>query len=152
MRTFLLIVASAGGLGYAPVAPGTFGTLAGVPFFWAFHLLQAWSVAACLGAFVLLVAAACWIAGRAEEILRQHDSGKIVIDEVAGYVAATLFLDPSWHIILLAFVLFRALDIFKPFPASLIDRRLPGGYGVVLDDVVSGLYANLALRLLLSWM
>jgi phosphatidylglycerophosphatase A len=69
-----------------------------------------------------------------------------VIDEIVGYLAATLFLAPDWGHALAAFVLFRILDIVKPFPAGYVDENFPGGYGVVLDDVISGLYANLLIR------
>jgi phosphatidylglycerophosphatase A len=94
------------------------------------------------------ILASCWVAGRAEELLHEHDSHAIVIDEVVGYLAATLFLAPTWGHALTAFFVFRILDIVKPFPASYVDERVSGGYGVVLDDVVSGVYANIATRLL----
>lgn len=151
MRALILTLASAGGLGYIPIAPGTFGTLAGIPLLWAFDPLRSRAPFAYCALFVVLVLAACWIAGRAEALLGEHDSRKIVIDEVAGYLAATLFLPPSWQVAVTAFLVFRLFDILKPFPAGHIDRRFPGGYGVVLDDVVSGLYANLVTRLLLLW-
>lgn len=150
MRSFVILLASVGYIGYIPVASGTFGSLVGIPVFWGFDALRATSVVLYLLAFVALVAGACWIAGKAEEFLNEHDSHKIVIDEVAGYVAATLFLAPTWPHALLAFFIFRALDVLKPFPAGYIDANLPGGYGVVLDDVVSGLYSNVALRLLIG--
>ena len=150
MRSVVILVASAGYIGYIPVASGTFGTLVGIPLFWAFDALHAVSVVVYLLAFVVLVATACWIAGKAEEFLNEHDSHKIVIDEVAGYVAATLFLTPTWTHVVLAFFIFRALDVLKPFPAGYIDANFPGGYGVVLDDVVSGLYSNVAVRLLIG--
>ena len=72
-----------------------------------------------------------------------------MIDEVVGYLAATMFLQPTWVHALAAFVIFRALDVIKPFPAGYIDKNFPGGYGVVLDDVVSGIYSNLLVQLLI---
>ena len=93
---------------------------------------------------------ACWVAGRAEAILQEHDSHAIVIDEIVGYLAATLFMAPTWENTLVAFVIFRVFDVIKPFPAGYIDRAVPGGKGVVLDDVVSGIYANLATRILMA--
>lgn len=149
MRALVIVLASAGYIGYIPIASGTFGSLVGIPLFWAFDELRIASVVLYLLAFVASVAAACWIAGKAEEYLAEHDSHKIVIDEVVGYVAATLFLTPTWTHALLAFFIFRALDVIKPFPAGYIDANFPGGYGVVLDDVVSGLYSNAAVRLLI---
>jgi phosphatidylglycerophosphatase A len=150
MRALVIFLASAGYVGYIPVASGTFGSLIGIPLFWGFDALRETSVALYLLAYVASVAAACWIAGQADTYLQEHDSHKIVIDEVVGYVAATLFITPTWRHALGAFVIFRALDVIKPFPAGYIDERFPGGYGVVLDDVVSGVYSNLVLRGLLA--
>ena len=150
MRALVIFLASAGYIGYIPIASGTFGSLVGIPLFWGFDELRAASAVLYLLVFLALVAGACWIAGKAEEYLNEHDSHKIVIDEVVGYLAATLFLTPTWTHALLAFFIFRALDVFKPFPAGYIDANFPGGYGVVLDDVVSGLYSNVALRVLIA--
>jgi phosphatidylglycerophosphatase A len=143
MRALIIFLASAAYVGYIPVASGTFGSMVAIPLFWGFDALRAMSVPLYLLTYVAAVAAACWIAGKAEEYLHEHDSHKIVIDEVVGYLAATLFLHPTWTHALLAFFIFRALDVIKPFPAGYIDAHFPGGYGVTLDDVVSGLYTNL---------
>ncbi len=147
MRTVILFVASAGFAGYSPLASGTVGSIVAVPIFWAFAHLQTASLLLYLAAFALAVLGACWIAGKAEEILQEHDSHAIVIDEIAGFLAATLFLAPTWGHTIVAFLFFRAFDIVKPFPAGTIDRQVSGGPGVVLDDVISGLYANIATRL-----
>ena len=152
MRRLILLLASGGFVGYIPIASGTFGTLVAIPLFWLYEPWRHTSVALYLIAYVLMVAGACWIAGRAEALVREHDSHKIVIDEIVGYLGATLFLAPTWEHTLLAFFIFRALDVLKPFPAGWIDRQMPGGAGVVLDDVVSGLYSNLATRLLAAWL
>jgi len=150
MRALVLFLASAGYLGYIPVASGTFGTVVAVPLFFGFDALRAASIPLYLLTYVAAVAGACWIAGLADEYLQEHDSHKIVIDEVVGYLGATLFLAPTWRHALAAFVIFRGLDIVKPYPAGYIDQHVAGGAGVVLDDVVSGLYSNLALRVLLA--
>jgi len=150
MRSLVILLASAGYIGYIPVASGTFGSLAAIPLFFGFDTLRSLSVALYLMTFVAAVAAACWIAGQAEAQLNEHDSHKIVIDEVAGYLAATLFLTPTWTHALWAFFIFRVLDVLKPFPAGYIDANLPGGYGVVLDDIVSGFYTNVAVRALIA--
>jgi phosphatidylglycerophosphatase A len=150
MRSLIIFLASAAYVGYIPVASGTFGSLVGIPLFWGFDALRAASVPLYLLTYVAAVAAACWIAGQADLYLHEHDSHKIVIDEIVGYLAATMFLQPSWTHAACAFLLFRALDVIKPFPADYIDEHLPGGYGVVLDDVVSGIYSNLALRALIA--
>jgi phosphatidylglycerophosphatase A len=151
-RRLILLIASGGFVGYIPFASGTFGTLVAFPVFWLYEPFRHLSVPFYLLAYAGMVAAACWVAGRAERLTGEHDSHKIVIDEVVGYLAATLFLAPTWEHTLLAFFVFRALDVLKPFPAGWIDRRVPGGVGVVLDDVVSGLYSNLVTRLVAGWL
>ena len=150
-RHAIIFLATSAYLGYAPVASGTFGTLAGVALFPAFDAIRALSVPLYLLSFLGLVAAAIWIAGQAEALFGESDSGKITIDEVAGYIAATLFVRPGLATIAASFFLFRLFDVVKPWPASFFDRRLHGGPGVVLDDVFSGFYANLALRAL-AWL
>jgi phosphatidylglycerophosphatase A len=150
MRRLTLFVASGAYTGYIPVASGTWGTLVAFPLFWMLAPWQHRSPALYLGVFIVAVLAACWIAGRAEVLLQEHDSHAIVIDEIVGYLAATLFMAPTWENTLLAFVIFRIFDVIKPPPAGYIDRAVPGGAGVVLDDVVSGIYANLAARIVLA--
>jgi phosphatidylglycerophosphatase A len=146
-QRIVVFLASGAYLGFAPVASGTVGTLAGVAVYPLFDGLRraAWP-GAYLVAFAALIGAAVWLAGEAERIFGESDSGKIAIDEVAGYVAATLFVPLSPVTATVAFVLFRAFDILKVWPASLFDRRGAGGWNVVMDDVVAGFYANLALR------
>jgi phosphatidylglycerophosphatase A len=150
MRLLIIILASVGFVGYIPVASGTFGTMVAVPLFWGFDALRGMSVPLYLLTYVGLVAAACWIAGQAEQYFQEHDSHKIVIDEVVGYFAATLFVVPTWPHALAAFLIFRVLDVVKPFPAGYVDKNVPGGYGVVLDDVVSGIYSNLLVQLMIA--
>lgn len=150
MRAAIAFLASAGYVGYIPFASGTWGSLVGIPGFWLLDALAGHPFLA-IAVLAAAILAACWIAGRAERVFDEHDSSKIVIDEVVGYMAATLFLPFEWKTIILAFLVFRVLDVLKPYPANVIDARLPGGYGVVLDDVVSGLYANVAVRILLAF-
>jgi phosphatidylglycerophosphatase A len=145
-RSVIVFLASGAYLGYAPVASGTFGTLAGVALYPVFDWLLSSSVAIYLVAFAALVAGAVWLAGHAERIFDEHDSGKITIDEVAGYIAATLFMRPTVATVVASFVLFRLFDVLKIWPARYFDEDVPGGTGVVLDDVISGFYANLTLR------
>lgn len=151
-RRVIVFLASGAYLGYAPVASGTFGTLAALPLMPVFDALLGISSALYLLTFAGLVAAAVAIADEAERVFAEEDSGRIVIDEIAGYVAAMLFLPLEATTLIGAFFLFRLFDVLKPWPASWIDRELGGGAGVVLDDVFAGLYANLALRLLLPWL
>ena len=152
MRRLITILASGGYVGYIPVASGTFGTLVAFPLFWLYAPLADVSIPLYLAMYVAMVGAACWIAGRAETQFAEHDSHKIVLDEIVGYLGATLFLAPTWEHTLLAFFVFRALDVLKPWPANAIDRDLPGGAGDVLDDVVSGLYSNIVTRVLAVWL
>lgn len=146
MRSFILFLSSNAGLGYAPIAPGTFGTLAGIPAFWLLaHLppglwLLTWATLLCLS---------FWVAGAAGAIYGVVDDGRIVIDELVGYLATVALLPFSWTSALLGFVLFRIFDILKPPPARWFDRQLKNGFGVVLDDVMAGLYGALCLRLIL---
>jgi phosphatidylglycerophosphatase A len=149
MRAILLAIASGGFIGYIPVASGTFGSMVAIPLFWLIDPLQRVSTPGYLMVYVVLVLGACWVAGKAEALLQEHDSHKIVIDEIVGYLGATLFLQPTWRNALVAFLIFRVLDVVKPFPAGYVDRRLTGGFGVVLDDVISGIYSNIATRLVL---
>jgi len=135
------------GLGLVPKAPGTCGTLLGWPLFLLVGDFP-WPVQAALWALVFGLG--WWAARRAEEELGVHDAPQVVIDETAGYLTA-VFMAPNrpaaW---ILGFVLFRFFDILKPWPVSWADRRLPGGFGVMADDVLAGLYAWLALRLAIS--
>ena len=145
-----MAVATVCGVGRAPIAPGTLGSLVAVPLLPALGLLRDRSLAGYLTAVVGLVAVAVWAAGRAEEILGAHDHSRIVIDEVAGLVLAGLFLPGTWAAAVVAFLFFRLFDVVKPFPAGLIDARVRGGAGVVGDDLVAGVYAGLAGRLVLG--
>ena len=149
MRAFILFLATGAYSGYAPVAPGTVGALVALPFI--FLSLQLWHVSLVLQviALVLAIVGACWVAGEAERYLGEHDSGKIVIDEIVGFLIATAWLELPWRRLVVAFFLFRLFDILKPPPARYFDRRVPGGAGVVLDDVCAGIYANLIVRVLL---
>ena len=92
---------------------------------------------------------ACYVSGEAEKIFQRKDASAIVIDEIVGFLWAMLFITPTWVHMIGGFLLFRLFDITKPFPARLCERRLPGGYGVVGDDVVAGIYANIALQILI---
>ena len=89
------------------------------------------------------------IAGRADAIWQEHDSGKIVIDEIVGMAIALVGFPPTWTNVVVIFLIFRVLDVVKLWPANYCDREMPGGAGVVLDDVVSGIYANLVARVFL---
>lgn len=152
MRALVVLLATAGGVGYSPVAPGTVGTLVALPLVAGLRRLAGGSTPAYLALAAIVAAIAVWAAGRADAIFGEHDSGRIVVDEVAGMAVAGALLPPGWLALAVGFVLFRVFDVWKPFPAGRIDRGVGGGLGVVGDDLVAGLYAGLAARCLLSWM
>ncbi len=148
MRQLIVFFATGAYSGYSPFAPGTAGSVVGLVLGY-FVCAPAWRnhPAIFVAIFALIFAASCWIAGRAEEIFHEHDSSRIVLDEVLGMIA-TMFLNPlGWPWLVGGFLLFRLLDIVKPFPAALIDERMPGGAGVMLDDLFAGIYANIVLRI-----
>jgi len=149
-RKIILLLVTAGPAGYFPVAPGTCGTLIAVPFSLALNRLATFSIALALVALVGFISGAIWLSGKGAAIVEQKDPSVIVIDEIAGFLLAN-FLAPFGKVsLLLAFVLFRFFDIAKIYPASRIEK-LPGGKGIVLDDVVAGLYCFSILQLLKWW-
>ncbi len=129
-------IATAGGAGYSPIAPGTCGTLVTVPLAYALAPLGLPAYLAVVVAITLVGIGAAELADRA---WGTHDSGRIVIDETAGYLV-TMAAAPrdAWAPLLIGFVAFRAFDIIKPPPVRWLDRNLPGGVGVVLDDIAAG--------------
>jgi phosphatidylglycerophosphatase A len=142
MRNLVLFAATGAGSGYLPVAPGTAGALVGVALWSVFAWGLAATAPALLGITVLLTGLGIWAAGRAEGLLGHKDDQRITIDEVAGVLTALLFLPARLDVVVLAFVLFRVFDIWKPPPVRAAER-LGGGLGVMADDIVAGLYANL---------
>ena len=150
MRKLILFFATGFYSGYAPVAPGTAGSVVGLLLAWGVTvpLEHRWRLAA-FALIAALFAVGCWLSERAEELLDQHDSSHIVIDEIVG-MTLTMYLCPaaSWMGFAVGFGLFRLFDVLKPEPAGLIDRRMRGGVAVMLDDVVAAIYANLLLHAL----
>lgn len=142
-RATVLSLSSAFGLGYLPRAPGTFGTLAALPIWWA---VAGWSVAAQLALVVVVGGLAVWVAAQAEWIYARHDVSKVVIDEVAGMLVAVVGVAFVWPNVVAGFVLFRLFDVLKPFPIRWLDRHVGGGFGVVLDDLMAGVYAGVLLH------
>ena len=142
----ILALSTGGGIGKIPVAPGTFGTLWGIPICFGLSRIDA---AASLGVIVAFTLGAIWVAGEAEKRLGSKDPGPIVIDEIAGFMVTLWGLPFTVSTAVGGFFIFRLLDIVKPFPIRRLEKQLPGGAGVVLDDVAAGVYGNLILRLLL---
>lgn len=138
----VLFLAFGFGSGLVKKAPGTMGTLAAIPVyllcvqfnFWLYSLLT-------LVAMVVGV----WICDVAAKKLDEHDFGGIVWDEVAGYLITMWFVPFSWSALIAGFVLFRFFDIVKPQPIKWIDAKVEGGFGIMLDDVLAGIFAGLVL-------
>ena len=137
-----LAVATVLGVGYAPIAPGTFGSAAGLLVWW----LLPTSMAVQASAIVIIFIVGSWGGNVAEKHFGRTDPGQVVIDEVMGMLI-TLFLNPvGWKGALAGFFIFRVFDVIKPYPANKLER-LHGGIGVMADDGMAAIYANLVLRL-----
>lgn len=137
------LLSSGFGLGQAPIAPGAFGTLAGIP---VCLICLPLSLFFRLLIVLALLAASIYIAGRAEKIYGKKDDPRIVIDEIIGFQVTLLPVAITAMNIFIGFALFRIFDVLKPFPLRHL-QKLPGGWGVVLDDVAAGIYAGLILFL-----
>ncbi len=135
------------GSGAAPWAPGTVGTAAAViPYLlWIQFLSPVWFISLLLVTFIIGV----WLCERTSEDLGVHDHSGIVWDEFVGYWL-TMFLAPQgWEWALVGFVLFRFFDVLKPWPVKWADRRVAGGFGIMVDDVLAGVYAWLGMQVLI---
>ena len=142
-RSALHWIAFGAGAGLAPRAPGTAGTAVAIPIYLA---IAAQPIAIYLLAVAVVIAAGVWACGRTARELGVHDHPGIVLDEIAGFLVAMTALPNDWWWITAGFVAFRLLDIAKPWPISLADRRIGGGLGIVLDDVMAGALACAALH------
>jgi phosphatidylglycerophosphatase A len=140
---FCRLIALGLGLGYAPLAPGTAGSVLGLVLVWPLWKIGGWP--AVLAGTVVVVAVGTWAAHGTAAWLGRKDPGPVVVDEVAGQMLALLFVTPTVPALVAGFLLFRVLDIVKPFPARQAEA-LPGGFGIMLDDLIAGAYANLALH------
>lgn len=143
MTQLAVALASFGYVGYFPIAPGTAGSLAALPLF----ALIRWAGGPWieLGAIVVVFAVGVWAASQTEIALGRKDPGIVVIDEVLGMLITLALLPATIPVIILGFLLFRVLDVIKPFPAAQLEH-LHGGLGIMADDAVAGLYAYLLLR------
>lgn len=133
----ILLVGSFGPLGYMPASGTVTVAVLGIPLFW---LSQQWALWAMPVAAIAVSAVAVWIHQVGDRILNEKDSRKLVWDEIAGFMIAISFLPFTWEIAIVAFLIERAIDIAKVPPARGIERNWPGGWGVVGDDIVAGLY------------
>ena len=127
------------GSGLAPKMPGTFGTLAALPLVVLLSYYASFSVYLIVTILVSIVGV--WICGRTADDMGVHDDSSIVWDEVAGMLITMLAVPLSWQTLLVGFMLFRFFDILKPWPISYLDRHVHGGFGIMIDDVLAGLFA-----------
>ena len=143
MRRLGLALATVGGAGLLPFAPGTVGSAVGVVIY---LLTRSWPMSWQLGLLLAVTVAGVWAANEAAIHFSTEDPGPVVIDEVAGQLVTYVALSTGLGGVVAGFVLFRIFDIVKPWPAGRFER-LPGGIGIMADDLMAGVYANLVLRL-----
>ena len=143
----ILFLAFGFGSGLAKKAPGTCGTMAAIPLY--LLIAQTGNLSYSLLTLVVTIAG-IWICDFAADKLGEHDFGGIVWDEIAGYLITLWFIPFTWLNVGLGFVLFRFFDILKPWPIKIADRRVKGGFGIMLDDVLAAVFANIVLRLVLG--
>jgi phosphatidylglycerophosphatase A len=146
LRNPLHLLSFGFGSGLAPFAPGTFGTLAAIPIYLVFaQLALPYYLLVVLLAFI----AGVYLCGYTSTALGVHDHGGIVWDEFVGFWITMIAAPPGWQWILCGFVLFRVFDIVKPWPVRIADAKMKGGFGIMFDDVLAGLYALLSMHIVL---
>ena len=146
-ETLAFFVATGGGSGYLPAAPGTWGSLQGLALFWLAGWASPDQFRILVGiSLLLLLYPAIWAAGRMARSRDQEDPPEIVVDEILGQMLCLLWVPATWGWHLASFLLFRLFDIVKPFPAGR-SEKLPAGVGIIADDLVAGFYAGCALKI-----
>lgn len=136
------------GSGLAPSAPGTFGTLAALPFY---LLLSTLSLPLYLAIVLFCAVIGVWICGQTAAALGVHDHPAIVWDEFVGLWVTMIAAPVGWFPVVLGFALFRLFDILKPWPISWLDKQVSGGLGIMVDDVLAGMFACICLHLILHF-
>lgn len=159
MRKIFILLGTMGGVGYVPILPGTAGTGIGVIIYLIFSKISKVFPGPFLEPLIYLIillvfiGAGVWISGRCNQYFKGNDNSSIVIDEVGGFLITMFALPFSMRFLLLGFILFRTFDIAKPFKIEKI-QKLPGGWGIMADDIAAGILANLVLqasRMMLGW-
>jgi phosphatidylglycerophosphatase A len=146
MRRLGLFIATCGYIGYVPVAPGTFGSAAGLVAYALVRSADSYVLEAVT--IVVLFVIGVWSGTQAEHHFGGIDPAPVVMDEVVGMLITLAFLPVNWVGALVGFLVFRLLDVYKPWPAARFER-LPGGLGVMADDGMAALYGNLVMRVLM---
>jgi len=145
MKRFIILFATGFGVGYSPIAPGTLGTLVAIPvYYFLSNISSPIYEITLIGFFFLSV----WMSENAEIFFGKKDDPRIVIDEMMGFLITMLWVPKTTRFIIIGFFLFRFFDILKPFPIRRFEKRLKRGFGVVLDDVIAGVYSNIILHIL----
>ncbi len=152
MKTIFTFLGTGFGIGYTPFLPGTAGTLLGIVIYLVLSRIftHPFSYIVML---VIFSGFGVWICGKCDHHFKKKDSPIIVIDEIEGFLVTMFALPSSFRFIFLGFILFRAFDILKPFKIERL-QRLPGGWGIMADDIAAGILANLMLhiaRVMLGW-
>lgn len=137
------------GSGLSPIMPGTCGTVVALPLV---YLLSLTSLSTYIVITLVVSVLGIWLCGRTAKDMQVHDHGAIVWDEVAGMLISMIAVPVNAWTLLLGFVFFRLFDIVKPWPISVLDKRLHGGLGIMLDDIVAGIFALACVHLLLVWL
>ena len=132
--------------GYIPIAPGTVGSIIGLLVFWLIKDYTSFTIEMFVAAALFF--AGVWASTIVEQVLERHDPGVVIVDEVVGMLVALMLLPPTITVMFLAFFLFRFFDIVKPYPARWCEQ-LSRGWGIMMDDVVAGLYVNVLLHITL---
>lgn len=136
------------GSGLAPKAPGTFGTLVAIPLY---LLMASLSLPVYIAVVIVGFIAGIWICQAAVDWVGQEDPSAVVWDEIIGFLITMTFAPSGWQWIIIGFLLFRLFDIWKPWPVSYADKKLHGGLGIMLDDVLAGVYAGLGIGIISIW-
>jgi phosphatidylglycerophosphatase A len=139
----IIFLATGGLIGYSPIAPGTFGSAAALPLCLLISLMP---ISAAMVFVAALLLFSVWIAHGAQQIIGRSDPPEVVVDEICGMAVTMLALPFSPVFVVGGFALFRVFDILKPFPIRWVDKHVPGGLGILLDDLLAGIFANAILR------
>jgi len=145
-RILILALATWGGVGFLPFMPGTWGALAALPLWYYLAQTSPWLYGLGVAALIIL---GLWVAGPAQEMLGRTDHGSIVIDEVAGLLITLAGVPPTWPAVVLGLVIFRALDILKPFPIRWFQEGGKGGLEVMADDIAAGVMGRVVLEVVM---
>ncbi len=148
MHALIIIIATGFYSGYLPKAPGTWGSLVGLVLFFLLHNLNL-EIYLAVTAGIFLIGT--FAAGEAEKIMDRQDPGLVVIDEITGILITMIGIPATPLAMVLGFIFFRIFDIFKPFPVNFVDQRFHGGLGIMLDDIVAGIYSLIVMQLLVRF-